>query len=324
MLNNTFFGFWYSKNNEKISKIQEKQINLWARSILFFNKNSKIKLYTKKSIIPQGLININGLEIIYINNLSEIFNETPLNNIKISNNISLPELSDIIRISLLYKYGGTWLDIDDIVVREFPKDKNLIGTFMWKNKNKATYWGTTFNLVDGSIVSNKYKDYGFHIQNDPMINWEKGNKFLYIWMEKIKDYISKDWGQKIPTNLIKYNKGILKENNVKLIPQHHLLLHPAFGSNKQFGYPNSKGPMFPPYDLRITGKVNYDDMITKEEFWQVVEQTLKKHDYCCVKNSKNTGIKQCIEGKNKRWFIGHLCDLNNIDNILDRLGKLIV
>ena len=35
--------------------------------------------------------------------------------------------------------------------------------------------------------------------------------------------------------------------------------------------------MFPPYDLRITGKVNYDDMITQEEFWEVVKQTLEKH-----------------------------------------------
>ena len=74
--------------------------------------------------------------------------------------------------------------------------------------------------------------------------------------------------------------------------------------------------MFPSYDLRITGKVNYDDLITIEEFWEVVKQTLEKHDYCCVKNSKNAGIIQCNEGKDKRWFIGHLCDLKNIDNIL--------
>ena len=153
-----------------------------------------------------------------------------------------------------------------------------------------------------------------------MINWEKGNKFLYKWMEYIQKYRSSDWGQKVPTEIIRSNTNIINEYNVKLLPQHHLLLHPAFGSNKQFGYPNSKGPMFPPYDLRISGKVNYDDMITKEEFWKISKQTLEKHDYCCVKNSKNTGIKQCNEGKNKRWFIGHLCDLKNIENILDKIN----
>ena len=311
-----FYGFWDS--DKKISNIQLTQIQLWAKSLIFFHKNANVFLYTKKKIIPDGLINIDKLTIIYVDNFEKLFKETPFVNYKIPSNLSKPELSDIIRLTLLYKNGGTWLDIDDIVVREFPNNKNILGTFLWKNKKKANYWGATFNLVDGSLVSNKYKDFGFHIQNDPMINWEKGNKFLYKWMENILKNKSADWGQKVPTEIIRLNKNIINECNVTLLPQHHLLLHPAFGSQAQFGNPNSKGPMFPPYDLRITGKVNYDDMITKEEFWEVVKQTLEKHDYCCVKNSKNTGIKQCNEGKDKRWFIGHLCDLNNIDNVLDK------
>jgi pyruvyltransferase len=319
-INRCFYGFWDS--NEKISNIQLTQIQLWAKSIIFFHKNANIFLYTKKKVIPEGIININNLTIIYMDNFDELFKDTPLVNYKIPNNISKPELSDIIRLVLLYKNGGTWLDIDDIVVREFPQEKNILGAFLWKNNKKnASYWGSAFNLVDGSLISHKYKEYGFHIQNDPMVNWEKGNKFLYIWMKNIIKNKSADWGQKIPTEIIRLNKNIINECNITLLPQHHLLLHPAFGSNKQFGYPNSKGPMFPPYDLRITGKVNYDDMITKEEFWEVVKQTLEKHDYCCVKNSKNTGIKQCNEGKDKRWFIGYLCDLNNINKIMDRLNN---
>ena len=279
-------------------------------------------MYTKEEIIPEGLININGLTIIYLNKFEELFSDTPLVDYKIPDNLSKPELSDIIRLVLLYKNGGTWLDIDDVVVREFPNNKNIIGTFLWENnKKEAHYFGSKFNLVDGSLVSNKYKDFGFHIQNDPMINWEKGNKFLLEWMDNITKYRSSDWGQKIPTEIIRKNINILKNNNITLLPQHHLLLHPAFGSQAQFGNANNKGTMFPPYDLRITGKVNYDDMITKEEFWEIVKQTLEKHDYCCVKNSKNTGIKQCNEGKDKRWFIGHLCDLDNIENILNKISK---
>jgi hypothetical protein len=316
-----FYGFWDS--NKVIDNIQLTQIKLWANSILFFHKNVKVYLYTKKTIIPNKDININNLEIIYLDNFEDLFTNTPLNNYKIPSNLSKPELSDIIRLVLLYKNGGTWLDIDDIVVRKFPEKKNIIGTFLWKNnKKQAYYWGSTFNLVEGSCVSDKYKNFGFHIQNDPMINWEKGNKFLFKWMENIQKYKSSDWGQKIPTELIRINTSIINDCNVTLLPQHHLLLHPAFGSNKQFGYPNSKGPMFPPYDLRITGKVNYDDMISKGEFWDVMKQTLEKHDYCCVKNSKNTGIIQCNQNKDKRWFIGHLCDLNNIENILGKIKTI--
>lgn len=312
-----FYGFWDS--DERVSDIQLTQIQLWAKSLFFFHNNANVYLYTKKKIIPEGLINISRLNVVYLDNFEKLLADTPLHNYKITNSLSKPELSDIIRLALLYKNGGTWLDVDDIAVRKFPSNKNILGTFLWKNNKKnATYWGSAFNLVDGSIMSDKYKDFGFHIQNDPMVNWEKGNMFLYEWMVQIKKFNSSDWGQKVPTEIIRKKSTIIKECNLSLLPQHYLLLHPAFGNQVQFGNPNCKGPMFPPYDLRITGKVNYDDMITQEEFWEVVKQTLEKHDYCCVKNSKNTGIIQCNKGKDKRWYIGHLCDLDNIHNILDK------
>ena len=316
-----FYGFWDS--DERVSDIQLTQIQLWAKSLFFFHNNANVYLYTKKKIIPEGLINISRLNVVYLDNFEKLLADTPLHNYKITNSLSKPELSDIIRLALLYKNGGTWLDVDDIAVRKFPSNKNILGTFLWKNNKKnATYWGSAFNLVDGSIMSDKYKDFGFHIQNDPMVNWEKGNMFLYEWMVQIKKFNSSDWGQKVPTEIIRKKSTIIKECNLSLLPQHYLLLHPAFGNQVQFGNPNCKGPMFPPYDLRITGKVNYDDMITQEEFWEVVKQTLEKHDYCCVKNSKNTGIIQCNKGKDKRWYIGHLCDLDNIHNILDKFISL--
>lgn len=317
-MNNIFYGLWDS--NKQIDSIQLTQIKLWATSIKFFYPNAQINLYTKKNIIPNP---IEGANLIYVNNFEQLLQNTPLKNYKIHPNLSKPEMSDIIRIALLYKYGGTWMDVDDVVVRKFPEQKNILGTFLWKNnKTTATYWGSTFNLADGTLISKQYSNFGFHIQNDPMINWEKGNKFLYMWMEKIQKYNSEDWGQKLPTNIIKYNPHVIKEFQITLLPQHHLLLHPAFGSCEQFGYPNSKGPMFPPYDLRIIGKVNYDDLMTEKEFWQMAKQTLKKHSYFCVKNSKNIGIQQANEKKDKRWFIGYLCDINNIQNILHKFNSL--
>jgi len=319
-MTNTFFGFWDS--NTPVNNTQFTQIKLWAKSILFFHPNSQIHLYTKKNIIP---INpqIQNLFLIYMDNFQPIFDNTPLQNFIIPTNISKPELSDIIRIALLFKYGGTWIDIDDIIIRPIPKEKNIIGTFLWKNnKSTATYWGSTFNLANGNLINPKYNNYGFHIQNDPMINWEKNNQFLAIWMEKIKNYKSSDWGQKLPTNIIKYNPHFIQNYNITLTPQHHLLLHPAFGNNKQFGFPNSKGPMFPPYDLRISGKTNYDDLINQNEFWNITKQTLQLHSHFCIKNSKNIGITQCNENKPQRWLVGFLCDINNFNNILLKIKNL--
>ena len=58
-----FYGFWDS--NEKVSGDQLTQIQLWAKSLLFFHEDANVFLYTKKNIIPEGLINIDGLTIIY-------------------------------------------------------------------------------------------------------------------------------------------------------------------------------------------------------------------------------------------------------------------
>ena len=126
-MKNLFFGFWDS--NTHIDNIQMKQIIMWAKSILFFNPNVEIKLYTKRNIIRENLINIEKMEIVYVNNFEELLTNTPLEGYTINKNISKPELSDIIRLCLLYKYGGTWLDIDDIVVRKFPKKKNILELF---------------------------------------------------------------------------------------------------------------------------------------------------------------------------------------------------
>ena len=43
-----------------------------------------------------------------------------------------------------------------------------------------------------------------------MINWEKGNNFLLKWMQDITKYKSSDWGQKLPTELIRINTSIIK------------------------------------------------------------------------------------------------------------------
>ena len=96
---------------------------------MFFHNNVKVFLYTKKHIIPENLIKINNLEIVYLENFELLFSNTPLSEYKINSKLSKPELSDIIRLALLYKNGGTWLDIDDVVVREFPKSKNILGSF---------------------------------------------------------------------------------------------------------------------------------------------------------------------------------------------------
>ena len=71
-----FYGFWDS--DKKLSDIQLTQILLWAKSLLFFHKNANVFLYTRIHIIPEGLINIDKLTIIYVDKFEELFIDTPL------------------------------------------------------------------------------------------------------------------------------------------------------------------------------------------------------------------------------------------------------
>ena len=140
------FGFWDSNN--LLDKVQLQQIMLWAKSIIFFNPSVNIFLYTKKNIIPPKLLEIDKLNIIYEDNFSNLFIDTPLEGIIITESLSKPELSDIIRLSLLYKYGGTWIDIDDITIRKFPSKKDF------QSAIKSTY-------IDTNNKSLFFKSYNF-------------------------------------------------------------------------------------------------------------------------------------------------------------------
>ena len=318
--NTQFFGFWDSNSLTIINQDQKSQIIMWAKSILFFHPKAIVWLLTRQKIIPTNFIQIPGLHIIHLDNFKEIFNNTPLSNstekILTGNGISKPEYSDIIRIALLYRFGGSWVDIDDIVIRNFPVQHNLIGTIEWPGKTEATYWGSKFKLMNGNLMSSHYEGVGIHIQNDPMLNWLPQNLFLYKWMETIKTSSSVNWGQQVPTNLVYSHPNFVRTGAVTLWPQHFLLLHPAYGNRW------AKGPMFPPHDLRIREFPNYDSKMDQVQFWYMVEQTLRLHTYSAVKNSKNVGIKQCNENKQERWFIGFLAQVSNINNILNRFREI--
>ena len=98
--NGQFFGFWDSKNNSVISEIQKTQIILWAKSILFFHPETNLWLISKKHVIPPNLINLKGLKIIYLDDLTSIFEDTPLSILssKIFNGANKAEQPNILQV----------------------------------------------------------------------------------------------------------------------------------------------------------------------------------------------------------------------------------
>ncbi len=59
-------------------------------------------------------------------NFTKLIDETPAYglgaNITKTSKFPLVQLSDVVRVSLLYKYGGTYLDTDTVTLRQLPED----------------------------------------------------------------------------------------------------------------------------------------------------------------------------------------------------------
>jgi hypothetical protein len=77
-------------------------------------------------------------EIRYLSFTDEINNTNFIKEINYNGN-SLPCYADIIRLLLLYNYGGVWFDLDCFILRNFDPIfyhfKNEISLYQWENQN---------------------------------------------------------------------------------------------------------------------------------------------------------------------------------------------
>ena len=134
------FGFWESGGNTQIDHRHQKQLIMWSRSILNFHVSSQIYLITRKELVPKRLIpfpdsppfEIDSFNICYQENMSHLFEDTPLETFDLRKTATLPQYSDAVRLALLYRFGGSWIDTDDILVRPLTNLSNLIGTRIFR------------------------------------------------------------------------------------------------------------------------------------------------------------------------------------------------
>lgn len=208
-----------------------------------------------------------------------------------NNSILAAEKSDLFRLAALWKWGGSYSDMDDIFIRPMPdleSKSNLLPLLEWPNSTVSDEGRVALDLIDGeknpNIISGT--KHPFHIQNDPMLNFKPGNKFIYEWLQEVaRIKPTTFWGQKVPTDLIRKRETLL--NHVTLIPQYHLLLHPAYSNM------HGEGPMFPPFDLRLPSTFpSYDHRFDQKTFIKVLCQTVCAHSYIMIKNPAMGGVEQ--------------------------------
>jgi hypothetical protein len=80
------------------------------------------------------------------------------------------ELSDMLRLAILWRWGGSWIDVDDVMIRPLSLQQNLLPYLEWPGTKEKNYWGTNFNLIHPKwkSVMSRDRTMWFHIQNDPL------------------------------------------------------------------------------------------------------------------------------------------------------------
>jgi len=201
--------------------------------------------------------------------------------------------SDAFRTIILWKYGGSYIDIDDISIRQFPrKPINIIPACALQDEwEKLEYDGG----IDGKWINVNYK-WRFGI--DPLINFEKGNLFLRELISRMKDEKPVNWGQILPTK-------IFKENPAKWIQHlspykwHDILYHPKHDGHTDF-------------DKRYKGKkIKWDEEASPEKIKKLLNNykfpLVKNHNFCSDKD--NSVLATLINGSydinNKRLILKH-------------------
>lgn len=88
------------------------------------------------------------------------------------------EFCDIFRLVLLYKYGGSYIDTDDLCISKIGKTKNIVArccdphTCHYSNISHDRLMPAKYREVDGY-------DLPMFIRNDCWLNWEPRSQFLY-------------------------------------------------------------------------------------------------------------------------------------------------
>ena len=92
-----------------------------------------------------------------------------------SSQISLQVISDAIRIAVLLKYGGVWLDFDTIIL-----NSNVEKYFLPDEDNKVVFFGRR-----------KDESYAKNFCQMCFINTRPNSKLINVWLDYIREKLSK-------------------------------------------------------------------------------------------------------------------------------------
>ena len=179
---NKVFLYWEGDISQKRLDI----LKMTIQSINYFNKDKDIYLYTNSLYNDDRLNSIKNICNITKYTYDDLVKDTLLeDNIKVKN-IYEKEINngrvfcDFFRYVILYKYGGTYTDTDNVCFRKFKKMNNIICRTY--DPHTAVY----DRIPDDECIPGKYKynqkytNIPFAIRTDCWINMIPKNNYLKL------------------------------------------------------------------------------------------------------------------------------------------------
>jgi hypothetical protein len=200
------------------------QIRSAINSVKRYNPQHKVYLFS--NVISHYDVNCTVVPV----NCRQLYKNTPMEQSNVypihehyKGNVPPVYWSDLFRYILLWKYGGTYIDSDDICIRPLPTENNIIAASCIESDNETIEY-------NGGI-SNKYVSlkHNWRTGNDPLVNFVPKHPLFHSLLTEInnsKIHYSK-WGQILPTQILKKNIDNYKEvYKITVYPWHDLLYHP--------------------------------------------------------------------------------------------------
>ncbi|MCW5555107.1 MAG: hypothetical protein KIS67_23450 [Verrucomicrobiae bacterium] len=246
-----------------------KQIWVCLKSILLHEPDASLHLFSN-TLQEKDLPNFTPVRWDY----AELGCGTPLEGFLPLTRARWALWSDVFRVVCLWRWGGTYMDVDDIMVRPLPKTTNAMAACFLTEEQQATWLPN--RIISGRYAAAKGRlaaSCNFRLGADPMTNFEAKNPFLERWMREIPHHSPTAWGQELPSKLFS-DAPEWSRHYVEPIPWCDLLYHPYDGGHH-------------PEDQRYSGtRITTQVVLLEAEYLEAWPKLIRAYGFYLVKNHK--------------------------------------
>jgi ADP-heptose:LPS heptosyltransferase len=207
--------------------------------------------------------------------------------------------SDLFRVVALWRWGGSYWDLDDILIRPPTALSNVIPACFLTHA-KAAGWHPN-PTVSGHLAHDLGRlppETPFRLANDPLLNFAPRNRFLEAWLRAIPSSHMEGWGQSLPTAVFASAPSMWRDH-LNPLPWCDLLYHPWEDGHH-------------PDDQRYPGaRLLSDKPVNRQIFlksWATLVSCypfplVKNHEWKCQK--QNRPARTCLEWAVQQAWAAH-------------------